>query len=347
MWLAALPACDRPAPGQPPPLEPSSTPSVTADGACATPELRAEVVLFSLDGACLPSASIVLYTCPTSDVPVLRLASSGGAVSFLGGPFAVPVETVPANVRFVGHGDGAEVLVADPVAPVTSPSPSAASPGPSEGPPGAEPADLEPLVYVRREGVTERWLRLERRRAVAEPPVLWMIGDSLLDGGQDDVTSALADWALTLDAEVGRPSSSGVELAADAVEAEADVVVVELGTNDSSPSTFREHLVETLELLRSVPFVVWQTVRGPEGDLTMRAVDAAIREVVSDYPNASLADWAAFVPEDGLMDDGVHPAEGFEGLEAELLVPILTAWRSAVTGTEVTSCSRPVLRATA
>jgi hypothetical protein len=173
-----------------------------------------------------------------------------------------------------------------------------------------------------------------------------MIGDSLLDGGRDDVSSALADWTLTLDAEVGRPSSSGVELAAAAVEAEADVVVVELGTNDSSSSTFREHLVETLEILRHVPFVVWQTVRGPEEDLTMLAVDAAIREVAGRYPNASLADWTAFVPEEALMDDGIHPAEGSEGLEAELLAPLLTVWRNALTGTGVTSCSRPVLRAT-
>jgi hypothetical protein len=320
---------------------------VAGSDACAPPDLEADVVLFSVDGACLPSASIVLFTCPSADAPVLRLASDGGAVSFLGGPFAVPVATVPANVRSVGHGDGTEVLVADPVAPGPSPSPSTATAVPTTGSPADTADELEPLVYVRREGVTERWLRLERRRAVADPPVLWMIGDSLLDGGRDDVTSALADWTLTLDAEVGRPSSAGVELAADAVEAEADVVVVELGTNDSSASAFREHLVETLEILRDVPFVLWQTVRGPEEDLTLLAVDAAIREVVGRYPNASLADWRAFVPDEALMDDGIHPAEGSEGLEAELLVPILTTWRSALAGTEVTSCSRSVLRATA
>ena len=61
-----------------------------------------------------------------------------------------------------------------------------------------------------------------------------MIGDSILDGGRDAVEAGLADWSLTLDAEVGRSSSSGVALAQEAAEQDADAVVMELGTNDSS-----------------------------------------------------------------------------------------------------------------
>ena len=63
---------------------------------------------------------------------------------------------------------------------------------------------------------------------------MWVVGDSILDGGRDEVEAALADWALTLDAEVGRSSSSGVELARAAVEQDANAVVIELGTNDAS-----------------------------------------------------------------------------------------------------------------
>ncbi|HET9671265.1 MAG TPA: GDSL-type esterase/lipase family protein [Actinomycetota bacterium] len=302
----------------------------------------AEVIRFSGEGACLPAATIVQYRCGPAEVPVLRLADERHPTSFLGGPFAVPVETVPANIRSVGRGAGTEVLVADPPEPTPSPTPSGSA-LPISMP--VEPIRSEPLVYVRRDGVTERWLGMERRRGVADPPVLWLVGDSIMDGGRDVLTSSLADWTLTIDAEVGRPSSAGVALAAAAADQEADVVVVELGTNDSSPSDFRDHLVATLDLLREVPLVVWQTARGPEDHAAIGAVNEAIREVVPGYPNVAIADWEAFVPEEALMEDGIHPLDGFESLESDLLTPILAAWRGAVSGDGATSCAGRVLRA--
>ena len=74
-----------------------------------------------------------------------------------------------------------------------------------------------------------------------------------MDGGREEVEAALADWSLTLDAEVGRSSSSGVELAQAAVEQDADAVVIELGTNDTSSSVFRAHLIETLDTVAGSP----------------------------------------------------------------------------------------------
>jgi hypothetical protein len=232
------------------------------------------------------------------------------------------------------------VLVSDPLAETPSPpSPSAS------GSVLPTPLELEPLVYVRHDGLTERWLRLEPSRRVAEPPSAWLIGDSILDGGRDAVSESLADWSLTIDAEVGRPSSQGVALAADAADQGADVVLVELGTNDSEAGEFRDHLVETLDLLRDVPLVLWQTARGPEELTIIGEVNEAIREVLPRYPNAAVVDWEAFVPVEQLMDDGIHPREGSEGLEAELITPILEAWRGAISGEGATSCGRRVVRA--
>jgi hypothetical protein len=336
---ALMVACDSTPTSQAPPLVPPSSVSADAGGRCdpTTVDQAFVIVRFALDGACLPGSSMVLYRCSPSDVPVLRVASEGGSVSFLGGPFAVMVDTVPANVRFVGRGGGYEVLVSDPIPGVADPTSSAA-----EAPDATE---LGPLVYVRHDGVTERWLRLERRRAVSQPPIAWLIGDSILDGGREALADPLADWSLTIDAEVGRPSSQGVPLAAAASEADADVVLVELGTNDSAPTDFRDHLVETLDLLRAVPLVLWQTARGPVDDTTIGPVNEAIREIIPRYPNTAIADWEAFVPADELMDDGIHPLEGSEDLESELLTPILTAWRGAVSGEGSTSCGRRVVRA--
>ena len=341
-------ACDRTPPAPPPALEPPTLSPSASGGACPVPEVGATVVRFSSDGVCLSGTTMLLYECPGSDVPVLRLAGAHRVVNFLGGPFAVPVESVPANIRFVGRGHGHEVLVADPLDPSPSPSPSGSPDvSASVSPPGPPALQrTEPLVYVRKGGVTERWLPMARPRSVNDPPVLWLIGDSIMDGGREALERSLADWTLTLDAEAGRPSSSALELAAAAAEEEADVVVVELGTNDSSSVVFRDHLMETLGLLDETPFVLWQTVRAPETDETAAAVNEAIRDVVPRTPNVAIADWERFVPDDALMSDGIHPAEEFGSLESDLLSPILTAWRGAVAGDGATSCGARVLRAT-
>jgi hypothetical protein len=173
-----------------------------------------------------------------------------------------------------------------------------------------------------------------------------MIGDSILDGGREVLESRLADWNLTLDAEVGRSSSSGVALAEEAAVQGADVVVVELGTNDSSASAFRGSLIDTLNTLAGVPLVIWQTAQGPEDATNIPAVDATIREIGPTYPNVAIADWETFVPPDALQEDGIHPAEGSEHLEADLLVPMLSVWRATLSGDGAISCGRKIVRET-
>jgi hypothetical protein len=345
--LLLLPAaCDGTRPSAPP-LDPPSVDSSPTGGACSEIEVGEAVAKrFQVDGSCLSGDVMVLYRCSPTAVPVLRISSVEGPALFLGDPFAVPVSTLPARVRFAGHArGGAEVLIADPVPPSPSPSPSGSESPSAEGSAVVAP-EPEPLVFVREGGVTERWLRLGGRRALDDPPVLWIIGDSIMDGGRDDVEAAFTDWSLTIDAEVGRSSSTGVALAQAAVEQEADAVVVELGTNDASAEEFRAHLVETLDILAGVPFVIWQTARGPEGDSSIPLVDAVIRDVVPTYPNVAIADWATFVPEEAVQTDGIHPDEGFQQLEAELLAPMLTEWRDALSRTGATSCGRAMVSET-
>lgn len=339
-----LAACDGSRTPAPPPLDPPPVGSSQGGGACSDTDVDgATASRFESDGECLPGDVMVLYQCSPAAVPVLRVSSVAGPAQFLGGPFAVPARSLPAHVRFAGASGGTEVLIADPLVPDLSPTPSAASPSAEGGEPTSPP---EPLVYVRRDGIAERWLRLEGRRALHDPPIVWLIGDSILDGGRDAVEAGLSDWSVVLDAEVGRSSSSGVALAIDAVEQDADVVVVELGTNDSSSETFRDHLIETLDVLAGVPLVIWQTAEGPEEVTSIAAVNEAIREVVPTYPNVAIADWETFVPEEALQEDGIHPDEGFEHLESELLLPLLSEWRAALSIEGATSCGRKVVRET-
>jgi hypothetical protein len=343
LGFALLGACDGSRPPAPP-LDPSTIDPSSSGEPCAAAEVSgATVQRFEVDGSCVPGDVLVLYRCAPAEIPVLRIPSENGSALFLGGPFAVPVSTLPAQVRFAGAARGTEVLIADPLPPSPTPTPAGSSSPMVEGEPIVEP---ERLVYVREEGRTERWLQLEGRRRLHDPPIVWIIGDSIMDGGREEVETALADWSLTLDAEVGRSSSSGVELAQAAVEQDADAVVIELGTNDTSPAVFRSHLVETLDTVAGVPLVIWQTARGPEDDLVIPEVNAAIREVAPTYPNVSIADWTAFVPDEAVQTDGIHPDEGFQHLEAELLVPFLSEWRDALDRRGATGCGRDILRET-
>jgi hypothetical protein len=342
-FTITLGACDGTRAQAPPPLDPPVERS-EGGGACSQKDVGgAAVVRFESDGSCLPGDVMVLFRCSPGAVPVLRISSVAGPALFLGGSFAVPVKTLPAHVRFAGRGRGTEILIADPLPPDPS---SGASPSASPSADGIPSPDAEPLVYVRHDGVTERWLRLEGRRTRNDPPILWLIGDSILDGGRDVLEYRLADWNLTLDAEVGRSSSSGVELAQETADQGADAVVVELGTNDSSATAFRGYLIDTLNLLAGVPLVIWQTAKGPEESTNIPAVDAAIREVAPSYPNVAIADWETFVPPDALQEDGIHPAEGFEHLESDLLVPMLSEWRAILSAEGSTSCGRKVVRET-
>ncbi|HEX4941365.1 MAG TPA: GDSL-type esterase/lipase family protein [Actinomycetota bacterium] len=345
-FVVLVGACDGSGPPAPP-LDPSAIDPGSGSQACAAFEVHgATAQRFEVDGSCVPGDVLVLYRCAPTAVPVLRISSVKGPALFLGGPFAVPVSSLPAQVRFAGAAGGTEVLIADPLAlptPTPAGSSSIAATPSVEGAPIVEP---ERLVYVREEGRTERWLQLEGRRALHDPPIVWIIGDSIMDGGREEVEAALADWSLSLDAEVGRSSSSGVELARAAVEQDADAVVIELGTNDTSPAVFRAHLVETLDTLAAVPLVIWQTARGPEDDLSIPEVNAAIREVAPTYSNVSIADWTAFVPDEAVQTDGIHPDEGFQELEAELLVPFLSEWRDALDRRGATTCGREIVRET-
>jgi hypothetical protein len=340
-FTIALGACDGTRAQAPPPLDPPVERS-EGGGACSQSDVDgAAVVRFESDGSCLPGDVMVLYRCGPEAVPVLRVSSVAGPALFVGGPFAVPVKTLPAHVRFAGTGRGTEVLIADPLPPSSSPGASISASPAAEGVPAPEP-----LVYVRHDGVTERWLRLEGRRTRNDPPILWLIGDSIMDGGRDPLEARLADWNLTLDAEVGRSSSAGIALAQDAVDQGADAVVVELGTNDSSSSAFRDYLIDTLNILAGVPLVIWQTSKGPVDATNIPAVNAMVREVVPTYPNVVIADWEAFVPADALQEDGIHPGEGFEHLESDLLLPMLSAWRATLSTEGATSCGRRVVRET-
>ena len=271
LCLLLLPvACDGTGPPAPP-LDPPSVDASPGGGTCSEIEVEGAVAeRFEVSGSCLRGRR-------DGPLPVLPDGGPRPADLLRGWAGALPRRAVrgaggapcPRNVRFAGHArGGTEVLDrrSDPAEHVTVVVYFGESLPGRKCHRGAEP-EPEPLVYVREGGVTERWLRLEGPpRRSTSPPIVWSIGDSIMDGGRDDgrggpsPTGASRSTPRWVD-----PSSSGVALATDAAEQDADAVVMELGTNDSSVGRVRRLTWSRRSTSsRATPFVIWQTAKGPE-----------------------------------------------------------------------------------
>lgn len=269
------------------------------------------------NGTCIPADELLAYACDTSAIPPMIVrggAAEQGGRRFVGGRYAVQMQSQPGGVRPIGSAGELQVLAA--------------------------PGDPSAL-YVRTSDRLERWLALPRE-PVASPPSAWFIGDSITLGGQPWIEEALPGWATTFDAEIGRGSAGGLAIAPVAAQALPDVVVVELGTNDASTDDLGANAAAILDALRDVPLVVWQNTRGPEETIPPGNNDA-IGAAVAASPNATIADWDRAVDEDVLNADGVHVQPSHEDEMAKLIAPFLTHWLAAMASTAPTSCERGTL----
>ncbi|MGZ5128320.1 MAG: SGNH/GDSL hydrolase family protein [Actinomycetota bacterium] len=277
---------------------PAGTPAVTA---CGGPP--GSVPLLDPDGSgCVPVARLSVWTCEgTGAAPFARHTVDGRPHRYLGGRFAVPVPAPPASAELIGATGDTEVF--------------------------ADPADTR-WLWVRREGATARWLALPDR-APEDPADAFFIGDSITDGASLFFPAALPGWVTGFDAVPGRGSASGVTPAAEQAVLGHDAVVVELGTNDQDLEGFRAAAGAILTSLADVPFVLWQTVKGPPDIVLQHDVNRVIRDLARTYPNVSLVDWAGRVKDDELSSDGVHPNAEHLDLMVTLVAPQLNEWLAA------------------
>ena len=315
--LIASTACDHfaaaRASAQPPPF----TPVPAADARAATPcsvidpaPVVAIETITAEDGSCVSPSTLALYRCDPSQQPVAVADIGGDPRRFLGGTYAVRVDALPTDARIVGVTGAGRV--------------------------STTPDDRE--LYVEAGGQIERWLALPSNGSVSSPTA-FMIGDSILDGGQDAVVSELPGWNITVDALVGRSSSGGIAPAESMLKTPS-VAVVELGVNDVSPTSFAANAQRIIQAIQGADLVVWVTAHGP-----LPATDEIDRTIFADMGalrNGAVLDWDRLVPPDLLSSDGVHPTTGQEGLLARFLDPFLSTWREAVAGRGPTSCQGDV-----
>jgi len=262
------------------------------------------------DGTCIPPTSLVVYRCDPGQAQVAVADLHGSDRRFLGGDYAVPVDGLPPDAHPIGIAGLGRVWT----------------------------TSGDRSLYVEAGGDVERWLALPNPASVASPTA-FMVGDSILDGGQDAVVARLPGWNVTVDALIGRGSSGGIT-PVESITDMPNVVVVELGVNDVSDTSFAANAERILAAAQDADLVVWVTAHGPES-----VTDQIDRTIVSDIGglrNGAILDWNRLVPPDLLGSDGVHPTTGQEGLLASFLDPFLVTWRDAVAGRGPTSCETEV-----
>jgi hypothetical protein len=264
-------------------------------------------------GRCLPATTLESFQCDLNLPPVLvRGRGTPRERRNLGGDYRVPVTSLPDGARLIGSQGGAKVYGL-----ATEPS----------------------AIWVDDGVGLTRWLALPKNVPWAgRAPSVFFIGDSITEGATPFLESALPDWTTGFDAVVGRGSVSGISPAQGqaATIPPPDVVVVELGTNDSGPDAFRQNAQEILGALKDEPLVLWQTVHAPS--VVVPQINASIRHLAGAFPNTALADWHTFATADILGSDGVHPLSEHESAMADLIAPLLRGWREAVEGVGATSC---------
>jgi len=248
--LALLVACDHysAAEGEPAPsLAPGPSPFVAAQrDPCFTPDPPSPItvsVVHRADGTCWPISKELFYRCDPSMPAVAEVDVGQGVRRFLGGSYAVPV-ALPATALSEGVTPFGELFL--------------------------DPGDPS-FLWVRSDGVTERWLALPNRAKLADPPTAQMIGDSILDGGQTDVAAGLPDWTVSIDALIGRGSSGAAGVAEALPSPAADVVVIEIGVNDPEAALTTANAQRVITAQGGARLLVWLTAHGPESRRSRRS----------------------------------------------------------------------------
>ncbi len=136
-----------------------------------------------------------------------------------------------------------------------------------------------------------------------------VVGDSLEQGTGPHLQRELEGVGVTIDARRGRPSGEGVAVLRARLRPEHEVVVFDLGTNDSpsQPDGLAANLRAARELAGGRCLVVASIQRPPLNGVTVDGLDGAVRDFAAETPTAQLADWRAVTAQPGVLaPDGVH-----------------------------------------
>jgi hypothetical protein len=177
------------------------------------------------------------------------------------------------------------------------------------------------------------------------------VGDSLGVGTSPYLRERLDGTALSVDAEIGRPSGVGADVLRAEIAPEHEAVIFDLGTNDdpADPGALAADLAEAREIAGDRCLIVATLNRPPLNGVPVDGLNRAVTSFASRAPNVELVDWHAAVADDpGMLIDGVHAdAEGY-ALRASLFADALGScsspggFGSAGTGSSSSTPSGPL-----
>jgi lysophospholipase L1-like esterase len=148
-----------------------------------------------------------------------------------------------------------------------------------------------------------------------------MVGDSITVGSMEALEQQFATLDLDdleIDAESGRRmlrddlTGSGMAAVSEIVDdGPPDLWVIALGTNDVANYGPDEYRPAIAELLAEVPAdapLVWVDTYLDEFPEESAAFNAELRAALAERGRATVVDWSAIAPDDGVLFDGVHPS---------------------------------------
>ena len=139
------------------------------------------------------------------------------------------------------------------------------------------------------------------------PPLrVAMVGDSVMLGARDQLLAQFAGMPVTVDAIEDRSLLGAIGMFQSAGPALGDVVVLDLGYNDSSdPTVFRERIDGAMAALAGVKHVIWLNQHEFRPDRA--GMNAELNAAASRYANLEVVDWNAEVV--------AHPGGRLRGLD--------------------------------
>ncbi len=171
--------------------------------------------------------------------------------------------------------------------------------------------------------------------AAQTPPLrVTMVGDSVMLGARDQLLAEFAGMPVTVDASEDRSLLGAIGMFQSAGPALGDVVVLDLGYNDSGdPAVFRERIDGAMGALAGVRHVIWLNQHEFRPDRA--GMNAELNAAASRYPNLEVVDWNAEVvahPED-VYGDSIHLTPAGQAAMAALVRRSFDSYVTSLTPT--------------
>jgi lysophospholipase L1-like esterase len=179
------------------------------------------------------------------------------------------------------------------------------------------------------------------RTAAGKVQSVAMVGDSITVRSEGALTEGFRRLGLDvreIDAASGRrmtaeggADGSGLSaLSSLAAGDRPDLWVIALGSNDllqyDTPEAYRDQIVAVLNILPPEAPMVWVDIYVADDPARSQEFNQALRDTVTYRGNASVADWAAVAPGDGVLSDGVHPSQAGTQQFADVVMGAVEPW---------------------